>query len=166
MKLYAFGLFIIKNSDFSEVKRTDSWDHIGRLHYFDQFFEPCCDFKRSLYENDLLKVPCIHKHLISSVKPEQRLHLSKSILSLFEYLCRLSQHHHYLNYVSFNGPCAELCNIVKLDLQLILFQISVSRLVCEIEENGVICLIFLKCSISMKVKFNGNICTWECLSRT
>lgn len=157
MKLYAFGFFIIKNSNFSEVKRTNGRDHISWLHDFDKFFEPCGDFKRPLNEYDLLEVPCIHKHLIWSLKSKQRLHLSEPVLGLLKNLSRLTQHHHYLNYVSFYWPCAELSNIVELDLQLILFQIAFCGFVRKIEENRVVGVIFLICSISMKVKFNGNI---------
>jgi hypothetical protein len=62
-----------------------------------------------------------------------------------------------LNYVSFYWSSAELSNIVEFDLQLILFQIAFGRFIGEIEENGVIGLIFLISSISMKVKINGKI---------
>ena len=157
MKWYAFRLFIIKYSHFSKVKWTDGRDHVSRLYDFDKFFEPCGDFKWALNENDLFKVPCIHKHLIRGLKPKQRLHLPEPILGLLKNLGRLTQHHHYLNYVSFYWSGAELSNIVEFDLQLILFQIAFGRFIGEIEENWVVGLIFLISSISMKVKINGKI---------
>ena len=75
--------------------------------------------------------------------------ISITIFSLFKNLCRLAEHHHYLNDVPFYRSRAELCNIIEFDFQLILLQEAVWLFVRETYENRVISLIFLKSSISM-----------------
>ena len=77
------------------------------------------------------------------LEPKYGWNLTEPFLRFAEHLCRSSKYHHDLYLVSFQLSRAEFSDIVKLDLQLVFFQLSILRFVREIDEYRVVNFKFL-----------------------